>query len=146
MAYGIACHSKGEVDCIGGMIKVAARREVTARQSFIQAAALVEFLGQKFPNHFFDVISIKELEDRRSEDALLMVKTIDGSSKFQVVVFTPDSKEIKTAPRLYNCDNCPVNYGTCDRFTSHGMSILHLNKVALRSSTKPDSSNNEETD
>ena len=26
------------------------------------------------------------------------------------------------------------------------MSILHLNKVALRSSTKPDSSNNENTD
>ena len=76
------------------------------------------FLKKKIPTHFFDVISTKELEDRQKEDALLLVKTIDGSLKFQVVVFTPDSKQIKAAPRLF-CENCLVNYSTCDCFTSH---------------------------
>ena len=128
------------------MANVAVRREVAAGQSFIHADDMVKFLEQKFPNHFFDVISTKELKDRWGEDTILSVKTIDGSSKFQVVVFTPDIKQIKATPRLCICDNCLVNYGTCDRFTSHDMSILHLNKVALRSSTKLDSSNNENTD
>ena len=136
--YGIAGHGKGEVDQVGGMTKVAVRREVAAGKSFINADDIVEILEQKFPNNFFDVISTKELEDRRSEDVLLSVETIDGSSKFQVLVFTPDSKQIKAAPRLCICDYCLVNQGTCDRFTSHDMSFLHLNKVALRSSTKSD--------
>ena len=92
------------------------------------------------------MISTKKLEDRQSEDDLPSLKTTDGSSKFQVVVFTPDSKQTKAAPRLCICDNCLVNCGMCDRFTSHDLSILHLNKVALRSSTKPDSNNNDNTD
>ena len=94
----------------------------------------------------FDVISTKELEDRWSGNALLLVKTIDGSSELQIVVFTPDSGQIKTAPRLCLWDNCLVNYSTCDRFTSHDISFLNLNKVALRSSRKPKCSNNEKTD
>ena len=43
---------------------------------------MVEFHEPKFPDNLFDVISTKELEDRQSEDALLSVKTTDGSSKF----------------------------------------------------------------
>lgn len=42
---------------------------------------MAEFLEKIFPNHFFDVISTKELKDRQSEDVLLLVKTTDGSSK-----------------------------------------------------------------
>ena len=92
------------------------------------------------------MISTKELEYRRRESALLSIKIINGSSKFQFVVFTPDSKQIKAAPRLFIFDSCPVNYGACDCFTSHDMSILYLNKTVLRSSTKLDNSNNENTD
>ena len=107
---------------------------------------MVEFHEQKFPDNLFDVISTKELEDKQSEDALLSVKTTDGSSKFQIVVFTLDSKQIKAASRLCICDNCLVNYGTCDRFISHDLFILHLNKVTLRSSAKPDSNSNGNAD
>ena len=111
--YRIAGHGKGELDHISGMTKVAVRREVAAEQSFIHVDDTVEFLEQKFPNHFFDVISAKELEDRQSQDTLLLIKTIDGSSKFQVVVFTSDNKHIKVVRRLCICDSVLVNYDTC---------------------------------
>ena len=97
--YEIAGHGKGE-DHVGGMSKVGLRGEVAAGQSFIHTDDMVEFLEQKFPNHFFDVISTKELEDRQSEDALLSVKTIDGSSKFQVV------KNFLTVSKLKLLQDC----------------------------------------
>lgn len=97
------------MDQIGGMIKAAVRREVAGAQSSVHADDMAEFLEQEFPNYLFDVISTKELEYRGSGNVLLSVKIINGSSKLQFVVFTPERKQIKSSPRLFICDNCPVN-------------------------------------
>ena len=46
--YGISGHRKGEVDHVGGIAKVAIRREVAAGKFLYTAAEMVDFLGDNF--------------------------------------------------------------------------------------------------
>jgi len=137
--FGIAGHGKGEVDHVGGIAKVAVRREIAAGSFFSDAEEMVEFLQSKFhgnksPEYFFKEIHVKRLETTRASAKLKKCSTVDGSSTFQVMLFQPDVDTIKAAPRLCLCEECKLDYGCCEIFTDYHLVVQDLNKVSLRSS------------
>ena len=79
-------------------------------------------------------ILIEDLEVARIEARFTTFKTIPGCDSFQVVIFTPNLKTIKAANRLCLCEQCMVEYGSCNLFTMYTPVVHHLNKFSLRSS------------
>ena len=136
--YGISGHGKGEVDHVGGISKVAIRREVAAGKFLSTAEQMVEFLNDKFferdhPKYSCHEVTSKILDEERASDRLFRHKTIEGSSTFQVLVFKPDSETFKAAPRICICELCNKEYGSCSLFTEYSLNVQALNKVSLRS-------------
>ena len=136
--YGISGHGKGEVDHVGGIAKVAIRREVAAGKFLNTAAEMVDFLGNKFaekehPRYAFQEVTSRNLEQERAAERLYKHNTIDGSSTFQVLVFTPDATMFRAAPRICTCELCYNKYGSCTLFSDYSLHVQPLNKVSLRS-------------
>ena len=109
--YGIAGHGKSEVNHMGGLAKVAVRKQEAAGALFMSAGEMVEFLTEKFQNKINPNYSIKEipsylLDEKRAMASLIAHPTIDGSSNFQVMVFPPDLIEFKAAERFCICLQC----------------------------------------
>ena len=106
---------------------------------------MVDFLRQKFADksskYIVREISKEELNEARNDVALKVFKTIDGSSLFQVVSFTPFSPTIKAAMRLCLCDLCKVEYGSCTLFQEYELSVQILKETSLRSSRLESNSN-----
>ena len=71
---------------------------------------------------------------------LLVFKTIDGSSYFQVVIFNPHYPNISTSSRICLCDTC----GTCDLFKSLKIYEEHLKKIMLQSTANEFSPSSDE--
>ena len=100
--FGISMHGKGEVDHVGGMAKVAVRTEVAAGQVFLNSDDCVSFLSEKFDskysskNYSFKEIDERELDIERASAKQNKYSTIEGSSKFQAMVFTPYSTTFKS--------------------------------------------------
>ena len=59
--------------------------------------------------------------------------TIDGSSLFQVMIFTPHSMHIKASPRLCLCEQCKVKFGSCERFQQYELRVQSKKISTLRS-------------
>ena len=137
--YRIAEHGKGEVDHVGGLAKSAIRSEITIGGFFSDAEEMVNFLPSKFeviesPKFVVKEIDQKILEETRMANKLKIAQTVDGSSSFQVIVFNPDSTEIKVSERRCICETCKNNYGTCSLFKSYTMEVTNLKETSLRSS------------
>ena len=67
--YGISGHGKGEVDHVGGLAKVAIRREIAAGEMLSTAADMVDCLRRKFgesqsPPYCFKEIHSNDLEPK----------------------------------------------------------------------------------
>ena len=123
----IASHGKGEVDHAGGLSKVTIRRTIAGDQLIKQTDQMVEYLESKYsekiyPRYRFRDISPKFLEDKKMEDLLKKYNTkkyntIDGSSRFQVVMFHLGKTTFRPARHLCICDQCIENeYGSCSEF------------------------------
>ena len=65
----------------------------------------------------FKEISSSLLEECRASESLMNHPSIDGSSAFHVMVFTPNSTKFKAADRICICDECKKSYGSCDMFS-----------------------------
>ena len=135
--YGIPGHGKGEVDHVGGLTKVAVRREVAATRELTDTEEMVQFLQMKLaekadPSYVFKNIICEDLEEERKTDRFLKYKTIVGSAKFQVVVFTPN-KKLKASSRMCICETCQTEYGSCDLFKEYGLVVQELKQTCLRS-------------
>ena len=70
--FGIAGHSKGEVDHVGGLVKCAIRREIANGAFLENANDMVLFLSQKFgeqndPNYITKENDSKQLQILRNE-------------------------------------------------------------------------------
>ena len=133
-----AGHGKGEVGHVGGVAKICIHREIAAGNFFSCANEMVEFLNNKFkdhssPNYVIKNIDGKQLEDDRSALKLKSFQTIEGSSKFQTMIFNPNSDYLKGAPWMCFCENCQTEYGSCDLFLPYELSIQVINQVFLRS-------------
>ena len=148
--YGIAGHGKGEVDHVGGIVKTAVRREVAnGTKSFYNSYDVVKFVDEKFSSnddlptaYIVKEVHVNELEVMRNRERRSAFTAMRGSSKFQVMVFSPD-RVIRAAPRLCICDMCKIKYGSCSIFTSYPLERNMMNKVSLRSNEKDESSDEE---
>ena len=125
--YGVSGHGKGEADGVGSIIKTAVRREVARDNFFKDAEGCVAFLNSKFVNGDgglnrsvqFRIIELGEADlDRRPADNMRHY-TVTGSSKFQIIIFTPYSRTFKAAPRICVCDQCFLTYGSCSLFKEY---------------------------
>ena len=136
--YSVPGHGKGEVDDVGGIPKVEVRREVAAGKKLQFGDEMVEFLSGKInsktdPAYKFKNITTAQLEEARAEERLKVYSTIEGSSKFQAIVFKPNQK-MKASPRICLCKECKDDYGSCALFKEYEINIKHLKKICLRSS------------
>ena len=68
----------------------------------------------------------------KEEEKLCKYATVEGSSEFQVLVFTP-GKKMKASPRLCICEKCPVDYGSCSLFEKYDLVVQQLKQTCLRS-------------
>ena len=69
------------------------------------ASEMVDFLQENYsdrsnPTYYFKEIDCKQLDIARASSTLQKYPAIDGSAKFQVVVFNPHSNVLKAAPRI----------------------------------------------
>ena len=97
--YSIAEHGKGKVDHVGGIVKTAIRGEIAGGKVLLDCDHMVSFLKSKFDNA------------KRK-----IYKRMDGSAKFQVIVFKPNSNSFKAGNRLCVCDECCISYDSCSLF------------------------------
>lgn len=120
-----------------GIAKVKVRREVAAGKNLQFAEEMVKFLSEKFseksnPTYDFRNITPKQLEDARKEERLKAYNTIPGSSKFQAMVFRPH-QQMKASTRICLCQECQVEYGSCQLFKEYEIPVKHLKQNCLRS-------------
>lgn len=137
--YGVAGHGKGEVDHVGGLAKVTVRREIAAGALLTNAKDMVNFLNEKYshkdnPKYVIKEITQAELEKERTNTKVF--NTIQGSSKFQVILFSPFSSTIKAAPRLCICELCREEYGQCSVFEEYLLNVSTLTASHIRSDNK----------
>ena len=136
--FGVAEHRKGEVDHVGGLAKTTIRRTIASGELLSTASAMVEFMKNHFEDKehlIYKVCEIlkSDLDDARFEALRKGFLTIDGSSLFQVMVFTPHSNVIKASPRLCLCDKCKVQYGSCSLFEDCVLCVQMKKVSSLRS-------------
>ena len=121
--YGVPGHSKGEVDHVGGTVKVMVRKMAASGNSFTCTTDIVQALhGRTNPCYATKEISEVVLEEAWKKGRSLKICSIEGSSNFHVVVFRPNSNVFQAASRLCVCDECNINYRSCSLF--HEMNLL----------------------
>ena len=54
-----------------------------------------------------------------------------------MLIFKPGDKLLRAAPRLYLCDSCKVEYGSCSLFQEYELSSYVLNPASLCSGILP---------
>ena len=130
--YGIAGHGKMEV------AKISIQRLPSNGALLADAEEMVAFLEKKFqdnsePEYIIEQIHEKELEMARAKYRCCEVQTIKVSFSFQVLAITPGKKSFFAAPRICNCDQCMISYGSCKLFSEYSLVVKVPNKVSLRS-------------
>ena len=134
--YGIPGHGKNEIDCVGEVVKIALRRAVTVGEFFPSAACCIDYLNEKFGEsispRYIKEIYTEELSKRRASAKYVKYGKVAGSSRFRVMVFTPN-EDVKAAPYLCICHKCMNSYGSCQLFTSHPLVNFAINQTFLRS-------------
>ena len=58
---------------------------------------------------------------------------MDGSAKFQVIVFKPNSNSFKAANRPCVCDESCISYGSCSLFQEYYIKVDDLKEISLQS-------------
>lgn len=138
--FGIPEHGKGEVDHVGGIAKTAIRREIAAGSFYSDVNDMVAMLREKFeskesPKYVCKVISENTVLEQRELSKLKVFPTINGSKKFQVMVFKPNQNSFLAAPRICICEQCQNEYGSCALFKTYFIPTIQLKETALRSGT-----------
>ena len=91
-------------------------------------------LERKFGDNEHPKYVVKELSEKDEleewvESRLKVFNTVNGSNKFQVIVFKPSSKTISAAERIYLCTSCKANYGSCALFQQYDLSVETLKET-----------------
>ena len=99
---------------------------------------MVSFVKSKFSNNenpHYIIKEIKEgdLEIKRDNAKLKISKQVDGSTKFQVIVFKPNFNSFKAANRLCVCAEFWIIYGSCSLFQEYYLNVDDLMEIALQS-------------
>ena len=127
------------MDHVGGLAKVALRREAAAeRLKSSSATAMVECLETRFgenesPVYYFKEITTKELEESRIASRYMAVEPLRGSSSFGVMVINPIDNKVKVAKRLCTCKLCKIQIDSYENYEESEIIVHILNRPALRS-------------
>ena len=137
--YGIAQHGKGEVDHVGGIAKNVLRKAIAEGHFFQNIGQMADYLHNKFschthPEYHVELIDEEDIKAARSSSSKHTYGRLDGASAYQIVVFTPNSETIKSAPRICICEKCEINYGSCELFTEVKLPVMRAKASTLRSS------------
>ena len=142
--YCVAGHGKGGVDHVGGLTTVKIRREVATGYVLQTSSEMVEWLQIKFeiqrdPIYVFKIFNHKSLEAERATEQLKCYATVNGSAKFQVIVYRPN-EPMKASLRICICERCLNEYGSCELFRELTLTLTcnQLNKTCLRSQFNDD--------
>ena len=96
---------------------------------------MVEFLHEKFnqntdPNYFFTDITPESLAQERKIANLKVFSTVNGSSKFNCIVFRPN-QPMKASPRICLYSECQINFGSCSLFGEYHLNMRQLEQINL---------------
>lgn len=146
--FGVAGHGKGEVDHVGGIVKVAVRQEVARGQIFTSAVQVRDFLQSKFgscehPNYIINEINEERLTKERKLCQKKNYSTIAGSDLFQILIFKPNASTFKAASRICMCSSCAIEYGSCSIFEEFSLSTQIITIPCLRSHIPPSNTIND---
>ena len=137
--YGIAGQGKGEVDHVGGVVKVAVCQEIARGSYFSNTAETVAFLKEKFSKSELSAqYNIKEIlsedvECFRKEVLRKNFKTIQGSPEFHVAIFRPGNTKFKASHRYCVCQKCQLGLGSCDLFKEYEIVVKNIIPSVWRS-------------
>ena len=139
--YGVPEHGKSEVDHVGGIAKTTLRRAIAGGTVFDPdnlVPDMIEYLRAKFednqdPSYEITELTLEETEHERKESRKYLYGTINGTSSFRAVVFTPNSTTIRAAPRVCVCEECLKEYGSCTLFKSYELPVTLLKQSSTRS-------------
>ena len=98
--------------------------QMTRGTIFDNAAQIVTYLIKQFgthesPEYHIKEITVDELKKERAVRRKKVFKTIIGSASWHVMVFKPGQSHFLASPRLCICEQCIVEYGSCDLFSHH---------------------------
>ena len=107
--FGIAEYGKGEVDHAGGLAKSTLRRAIAAGEFFNDVGEMVEYLDETLHSTEHLQYIVKEtdekyLESERAAARLKLFPSVDGSNKFQVMLFEPNSTLFVAANHICICN------------------------------------------
>ena len=136
--YSIAEHGKGKADHVGRIVKTAIQREIAGGEVLLDCNHMVNYLKSKFSNNENPHYIIKEIKEgdlqiKRDNAKCKIYKRVDGSAKFQVIVFKPYSNSFKAANRPCVCDEYCISYGSCSLFQEYYLKVDDLKEFCLRS-------------
>ena len=102
---------------------------------------MLEFLSEKFNesellSYVWKEIEVSQLDEARAANKLKVFETIDGSSKFHYMVFKPNGNSVKESPRIWLCDDCSSDYGSCSSFKEYPLICHQLKRVFLKSAVE----------
>ena len=80
----------------------------------------------------YHIVEIKteDLEAERKSCQRKKFEHVKGSSVLQVIIFKPGQPYFKAATRLCICDQCSIEYGSCEIFSEY---ILDVSKGSVNS-------------
>ena len=137
--YGIVGHGKGEIDSVGGHIKNAVRKSIAAGAYILNTDDCLAVLTNKFqdyesPNYIFEKIYSELLINQRNEANMYNFVTVDGSTAFHVLVFSPFQSYFLASNVLCCCDNCLTkNFKDCPNFEPYYPEVTKISKPLTRS-------------
>lgn len=123
---------------MGGVAKVAVRDEISRGAFYSKSSEIVQMLVKKFGDKEttkYHIVEIREedLETERKFRQRKKFERVKGSSAFQVIVFNPGQPFFKATLRLCICDQCSLEYGSCDIFYEYILDSNTYRVIPLRS-------------
>ena len=136
--YGIAGHSKGEVDHVRGDAKVVVQDEIARGTIFARSSEIMPMLTKKFRDKErtkYHIVEIKteDLDAERKSHQRKKFEHVKGSSVLQVIIFKPDQPYFKAATRLCICDQCSIEYGSCEIFSEYILDVSTYHVIPFQS-------------
>ena len=97
-------------------------------------------LKKSFWNYTDSLYNIVEIDEESLKTAWQgkTFSTIDGSSRFQILIFMPNISTFQAAPYICNCKHCLENYGSCKLFNPFQMTTGSLCSEMLDQFTTPE--------
>ena len=123
---------------VGGVAKVAVHQEIACDNYFANAEEVVSFLDGKFsekeyPRYYVKEIASEDVEALRRSATHLVFKTVDGSSAFHIIIFTPGVTNFKAANCYCICPKCKMEFGSCSLFDEYQLNVETIHPAVVRS-------------